>query len=191
MVIGTGETIRALIVGIDPGTNTGIAILDMHGSVVHVSSRRSISKSGIIRTIAKFGKPLIIAVDVNPAPKNIEKIASSVGAVLFTPFRSLATKDKASTIKDFVRKYEKLSGIRLRFKSRHERDALAAALKALKAIRPLIRKVDNALRREGLEDIFDEVILMIVKDKSENITNAINEILYRKSGGNRRSRGKM
>ena len=168
-----------MIVGIDPGTNTGIAILDMHGSVVHISSRRSISKSGIIRAITKFGKPLIVAVDVNPAPKNIEKIASSMGTELFTPFRSLTTKDKASTIKQFVRKYEKLSGIRLKFKSRHERDALAAALKALKANRQLIRKIDNALRKEGLQDIFDEVMRMIVKDESENITNAINEILNR------------
>jgi predicted RNase H-like nuclease (RuvC/YqgF family) len=174
-----------LIVGIDPGTNTGIAILDMRGSVVYISSRRSISKSGIIRALTKFGKPLIIAVDVNPAPKNIEKIASSVGAELFTPFSSLSTKGKASIVKQFVRKYEKLSGIRLRFKSRHEKDALAAALKALKANRQLIRKVDNALHKEGLENIFDEVIRMIVKDQSENITNAINEILYRKSRGKR------
>lgn len=174
-----GETIRALIVGIDPGTNTGITVLDMRGGVVHISSHRSISKNRIIRLMTKFGKPLIVAVDVNPAPKNIEKIASSVSAKLFTPFRSLAKQDKASTVKQFVRKYEKLSGIKLKFKSRHERDALAAALKALKANRQLIRKVDNALREEGLENIFDEVMRMVVKEESENITNAINEILNR------------
>jgi predicted RNase H-like nuclease (RuvC/YqgF family) len=152
----------------------------MRGNVVHISNRRSISKSGIVRVIAKFGKPLIVAVDVNPAPRNIEKIASSMGAEMSVPFRSLSTKGKRSTVKEFVRKYEKLSGIRLKFKSRHERDALAAALKALKTNRQLIRKVDNALRKEGLEDIFDEVVRMIVKEESENITNAINKILKKR-----------
>lgn len=169
-----------MIVGIDPGTNTGIAILDMHGNVIHISSRRSISKSGVIRAISKFGKPLLIAVDVQPAPRNIEKIASSMGAVLFSPEKSLSTKDKRETVGSFVRKYEKFSGIRLKFKSRHEKDALAAALKALKSSRQLIRKVDNALQKEGLGDIFDEVVRLIVKEESENITNAINEILKRR-----------
>lgn len=169
-----------MIVGIDPGTNTGIAILDMHGGVVHISSRRSISKSGIIRVITKFGKPLIVAVDVQPAPKNIEKIASSVGSVMYVPFRSLSTKYKASTIKNFVKKYERMSGIRLKFKSRHEKDALAAALKALKGNHYLIRKVDNALKKEGLDNIFDDVVKMMVKEESENITNAINKILKKR-----------
>lgn len=172
-----------MIVGIDPGTNTGIAIVDMHGSVIHISSRRGISKSGVIRAISKFGRPLIVAVDVNPAPKKIEKIASSMGAVLFIPEKSLSTKEKSSIIKVFLKEYEKLSGIRLKFKSRHEKDALAAALKALKTNRQLVRKIDNALRKEGLEGIFDAVMRLIVKEESENITNAINEILKGKRQG--------
>jgi predicted RNase H-like nuclease (RuvC/YqgF family) len=83
-------------------------------------------------------------------------------------------------VKHFVRKYEKTTGIKIKFKSRHERDALAAALKALKSNRQLIRKVENALRKEGLDDIFDEVLRLIVKDESENITNAVNKVLDRK-----------
>ncbi len=169
-----------MIVGIDPGTNTGIAILDMHGNVVHISSKRSISKNGIIRGVSKFGRPLVVAVDVEPPPKNIEKIASAVGSVLFVPEKSMSVKEKSSIVKQFVKKYEKETGIRIRFKSRHERDALAAAVKAWKSNSYLIRKVDNALKREGLENIFDKVVSLILKEESENITNAINKILKRK-----------
>jgi len=152
----------------------------MRGDVIHISSRRGISTSSVIKTMTKFGKPLIIAVDVNPAPKNIERMSRSIGSVLFLPKTSMPTKDKSNIVKEFVKNYEKKFGIEIRFKSRHEKDALAAALKAWRNNRCLIRKVDNALRKEGLEDMFDEVVQMILKEESENITNAINALLKKK-----------
>ena len=58
--------VRGLIVGIDPGITTGIAILDLYGNVVKVCSKRNMGKNEIIRTITNFGHPLIITSDVNP-----------------------------------------------------------------------------------------------------------------------------
>lgn len=155
-------------------------MLDLHGNLVHLSSRRSIGKSEIIRHTSKLGKPLIVAVDVVPAPKNVERIASSMGSVLFVSKKSMSSKEKNDIVKRFRRKYKKTHDIELKIKGKHERDALAAAVKAWKSNSFLFRKIDNALRRKGLEKIFDDVVRILIKNESENITNAINEILRKK-----------
>jgi len=157
-----------------------MAVIDLHGNLIHLSSKRSIGKSEIIRHTTKFGKPLIVAVDVTPAPRNVEKIASSMGCALFTSEKSMSIKEKNDIVKRFRRAYKKAHGIELKIEGKHERDALAAAVKAWKSNKYLLRKVDNALRRRGLEKIFDSVVETLIKRESENITNAINEILKRR-----------
>jgi len=123
---------------------------------------------------------LIVAVDVVPAPKNVERIASSMGSVLFVSKKSMSRKEKNNIVKQFRRKYKKAHDTELKIKGKHERDALAAAVKAWKGHSFLLRKVENALRRKDLEKIFDDVVQILIKNESENITNAINEILKKK-----------
>jgi len=157
-----------------------MAVLDLHGNLIHLSSKRSIGKSEIIRRVTGFGKPLIVAVDVTPAPRNVEKIASSMGSALFTSEKSMSIKEKNDIVKRFRRAYKKAQGIELKIGGKHERDALAASVKAWKSNKYLLRKVQNALRRRGLEKIFDTVVKILIKRESENITNAINEVLRKK-----------
>lgn len=152
-------------------------MLDLHGQLIHLSSKRNIGKSEIIRKVTKFGKPLIVTVDVVPAPKSVKRIASSMGSVLFLLEKSMLNKEKNDIVKRFKRKYKKESGIELKIGDRHERDALAASVKAWKGNNYLLRKVKNALHRRGLERIFDNVVEILVKGESENITNAINGVL--------------
>jgi predicted RNase H-like nuclease (RuvC/YqgF family) len=149
----------------------------MHGSVIHISSRRNVSPSGVIRIITRFGRPLIVAVDVEPAPRSIERMASSLGSMMFVPEKSISTREKSAIVKNFVKDYEKESGIKIKFRSRHEKDAFAAAVKAWRRNRYLIKKVDDALSKEGLIHVFDDVMRLILRGESENITNAINKIL--------------
>jgi predicted RNase H-like nuclease (RuvC/YqgF family) len=162
---------------VDPGTKTGIAVLDMHGTLLHLSSRRNMGRSGVIKLMSKYGKPLIVAVDVNPAPKNVEKIASSIGSLLYFPEKPMLVKEKNDIVKRFRRNYKKEHGIEMKIGDRHERDALAACVKAWKGNSYLLRKVDNALRKRGLEKIFDNVVKILLKKESENISNAIEEVL--------------
>ena len=152
-------------------------MIDLHGRLIHLSSKRNIGKSEIIRNVTKFGKPLIVTVDVAPAPKSVERIASSMGSILFLLEKSMSNKEKNDIVKQFKRAYEKESGTELKIEDRHERDALAACVKAWKGNNYLLRKVDNALHRRSLERIFDNVVEILVKGESENITNAINEVL--------------
>lgn len=109
-----------LIVGIDPGTTTAVAILDIRGGLVNLFSSRVVSISDVIEHITRYGRPLIIASDVTPAPNTVEKVKRAFNAVLFVPSDSLTTEEKINLAKPF------------RCCNEHERDALAAALWAYK-----------------------------------------------------------
>jgi hypothetical protein len=176
----SGDSIKALIVGIDPGIGTGIAILDLNGNLLHLSSRRDEHKSKLIRDIIDHGSAFIIAVDVFPAPKTVEKIASSLGALMWVPRRSMTNAEKSKTIKAFKKEYRKATGGReLKLGDKHEKDALAAALRAFKTNRTFFIKVRDALRKDRAEGLLDEIVPMLMKDESENIANAVRAISKR------------
>ncbi len=109
-----------LIVGIDPGTTTAVAILDIRGKLINLFSSRVVSISDVIEHITRYGRPLIIASDVTPAPNTVEKVKRAFNAVLFLPSDPLPTEEKINLAKPF------------KYCNEHERDALAAALWAYK-----------------------------------------------------------
>lgn len=59
---------RYLIVGIDPGTTTAFAALDLDGNLLHLQSSRQMNMGDVIEALYKVGKPLIIASDVQDMP---------------------------------------------------------------------------------------------------------------------------
>ena len=154
---------KALIVGVDPGVNTGIAILDAKGELIAITSKRYAKKSEITKYITKFGNSVIVASDVNPSPKSVKKIAKSLGSKLFYPEVSLSNIEK----NEIVKKYE-IRG--------HQKDALAAAIKAYKRYHELFSKIQDATEKLGLEDIFDEIVIKLIKEKADNIADAIEKI---------------
>lgn len=117
----------------------------------------------------KFGKPLIIASDVNPVPKAIEKIASSLGSKLYYPEVSLSNVEKVKIIE----KHEKL------IKDSHQKDALAACLKAFKYYHELFLKIEYFLKKMDKEEIYEKVVEEVMKSNSENIVNATKKVLER------------
>jgi predicted RNase H-like nuclease (RuvC/YqgF family) len=152
---------RLIIVGIDIGITTGVAILNTRGEILSVDSKREMKKDEIIKNIIKFGKPLIIASDVNPLPKSIESVVNEFGSKAFVPEKSLSVEEKVELTKNY-------NNI---LKNDHEKDALAAALKAWKKYRELFEKINAAT---------EEVVLKIFKRESENIENAIREVFKEK-----------
>lgn len=157
---------RGLIVGLDPGTNVGIAILDAHGNILSIFSKRGMKRSDIINYIMEFGRPLIIASDVTPAPKSVEKIASSFGSKLYYPKFSLMNIKKFSVVSDYSDEVF----------DEHQRDALAAALKAWKKYRSMFMRVDDALASMDRQEIYEDVVRKLLRDKNMNIMNAVNDI---------------
>ncbi|MCX6820572.1 MAG: DUF460 domain-containing protein [Candidatus Aenigmarchaeota archaeon] len=167
---------RSLIVGIDPGISTGVAILDLHGRLLHVSSRRDENKTKLAREILDHGAPLLVAMDVHPAPHTVQKIASSLGAMMWVPARSMLVSEKNKLIKAFKKEYKEASpGGRdeLKLEDKHERDALAAALRAFKSQRTSFLKIEDSLRKQNAEGLLDYVVPLLMSGRSENVTNAV------------------
>lgn len=107
-----------LIVGIDPGTTTGIAILNFNGELLELLSSKNIGLKGVIEKIIDRGKASLIATDVNPCPTFVSNLATKLGAKLFVPKESLHVQEKNILTKNY------------KVMDNHQRDALAAAITA-------------------------------------------------------------
>lgn len=108
-----------VIVGVDPGTTTAVAVVDIHGKVLDVYSTRTDDTAAVIEWIVERGRPFIIAADVTPMPGTVEKIRRSFDAAGWTPERDLLIDRKQHRTRNVA------------YNNDHERDALAAALFAV------------------------------------------------------------
>lgn len=162
---------NALVVGIDPGITTGIAILDANGNVLDIHSKRDITKAEIIRRILRFGKPVIVSSDIMIAPRAVEKIAVKLGCVLYSPEISPRLNEKKELTKDY---YSSLN-------NDHEVDALFAAMKAWKQHRVLFSRVTDVITRFGKQEKFPDIVLKIMKEESPNIEDAVREFIGKES----------
>lgn len=156
--------------GLDPGNTVGVAVLNTKGNVLNLTSIREARRSDLIKHILGFGRPIIIASDVNPLPKMIERLAASLGSKVFYPEVSLTNVEKEKIINDFKEE----------IKNTHQKDALAAGLKAFKNYHSLFLKVEEILVKQNKEEIFEEVVKHLLKDKTQNIVDMIKKISKRK-----------
>ncbi|MFZ3147994.1 MAG: DUF460 domain-containing protein [Methanothrix sp.] len=149
-----------IIVGLDPGTTTGIAALNLRGELVDLISSRALSSSDVIEWIAARGRSLVVATDVYPTPGSVEKVKRAFNAVLFSPGGDIPAEEKIALGKEFG------------YKNDHERDALAAAISAFKKYRNKFLLVE---KKSPSEIDPDEVKALVVRGYS--IENAIAEFV--------------
>lgn len=154
-----------LIVGVDPGIVTGIAIMDINGRVLHTEARRNLSRGESLRRIYQWGIPVIIATDVSDVPDYVKKLAAMCGATLFRPERDLSVAEKNAVV-------DKLG---YPVGTSHERDALAAAYKAYVEYKAKFERLEKdfgtILTRQQLE----EAKALVARGKS--IAQAVAEVL--------------
>ncbi len=105
-----------VIVGIDPGTTTAVALTDFDGSVLDVWSSRTADTAEVIEWIVEHGRPAVVAADVEPMPETVEKIRRSFDAAGWIPERDLPVDRKLHRTRKEA------------YDNDHERDAMAAAL---------------------------------------------------------------
>jgi predicted RNase H-like nuclease (RuvC/YqgF family) len=105
-----------VVVGIDPGTTTAVAIVDLDGDVHDVLSTRTADTAAVIEWTIERGQPLLVAADVTPMPETVEKIRRSFDAAGWVPDEDLPIDEKQHRTRD------------VGYDNDHERDALAAAL---------------------------------------------------------------
>jgi hypothetical protein len=142
---------RYLIVGIDPGTTTAAAALDLDGNLLHLVSSRQMTMSDVIESLYKVGKPLVIATDVQEMPYSVEKIRRAFSAIAFVPKQDVSVDTKVELTAPFE------------YANDHERDALSAALDAYRHYR---HKFQNLNKRIPPGHDLDEVRARVIRGQA-------------------------
>ena len=148
-----------LIVGLDPGTTLAYAAFDLEGKPIKIFSGKNIDRDELIKKITALGKTIVIAGDKQYNPGLIEKVAIKLGAKTIAPEYDLKVNEKRILVKH------------IKTKNQHEIDASAAALIALKSIKPLLKKIDVFVTYNKKESIKEKLIPLVVI-KELNIRDA-------------------
>ncbi|GAB7019204.1 DUF460 domain-containing protein [Halostagnicola bangensis] len=108
-----------VVVGIDPGTTTAVAIASLEGEILDVWSSRTSDTADVIEWIVERGRPVIVAADVTPIPETVEKFRRSFDAAAWTPNSDPPIDEKQHRTREHS------------YDDDHQRDAMAAALYAV------------------------------------------------------------
>jgi len=149
-----------LIVGIDPGTTTAYAILDLDGNLIKLKSSKQLSLSTLITEVTNEGKVLAVGCDVSNIPSFVYKFATKLNAIIVKPDFDYKVGLKQRMTKEF------------KVRDDHQRDALAAALNAFKEFKETFTKIDKELKDLGKEHLNSQVKEICIKNKL-NVTDTI------------------
>lgn len=168
---------RQLIVGIDPGTTLGYAVLDIDGNILKLGSSKQLNLSSLITEVIKYGKPLIVGCDKHFIPEFVNKFATKLGSRIIRPEEDLHVFDK----KEIVHNY--LSDARQQIKEQinqqilpanlHEGDALASAISAFKKMKPLLIKINNFVLENKKEPYKQKLTEIVLLNETINIKDAL------------------
>ena len=154
---------KLLIVGIDPGTTIGYAVLDIEGNLLTAKSSKNCNLSILINELVSIGKTIIIGTDKKKIPDFVEKAGIKLGAKIISPKEDLLVYEKRNIASGF------------NIKKDHELDALASALFAYNEIKPLMNKIDYAVRNENKIHLKSKVLEIALK-KNINIKGILDEL---------------
>jgi predicted RNase H-like nuclease (RuvC/YqgF family) len=120
-----------VLVGVDPGTTTAVALVGLDGHLLDVTSTRTADTAEVIEWIIERGRPVLVAADVTPMPNTVEKIAASFDAPGWVPDSDLPVDEKQHRTRE--------EG----YDDDHQRDAMAAALYAFDHYRETIERATS------------------------------------------------
>ncbi len=149
------------IVGIDPGSTSAVAVLDLRGNLRKLDSGRHMGKEEIIKTVADEGKPVLITSDKEKTPSTVEEVATSFGAEIFTPEEDLSISGK----KELTRKHN--------YENTHERDALASAINAYNNFKNKFKNIEARMDDLNLQDLTPTVKEYVIVGKASSVAEAV------------------
>ncbi|MBO3757756.1 MAG: DUF460 domain-containing protein, partial [Candidatus Brockarchaeota archaeon] len=131
---------KYIIVGLDPGTNFGIAAVTFSGEVVYCKSAKNLSIEEVLKDITSLGIPAIICTDKTTTPELVRNVASTLNVPVFSPEKDFSFEEKNAVVKSF----ENLPSYSTQF-DEHQIVALFAAIKAYKHFKNDFKLIDNIL----------------------------------------------
>jgi predicted RNase H-like nuclease (RuvC/YqgF family) len=150
-----------VIVGIDPGTTQGYAILDINGNLIKADSARGAGLSELISNVTYYGRPVLVGTDKAKCPEQVYQFAAKTGSKIVCPYADLLISEK----KVLAGGYE--------VRNDHEADALASAIFAHKKYSSMFYKISSYLRNANKDNISDEVKRLIILSDGLSIGDAI------------------
>jgi predicted RNase H-like nuclease (RuvC/YqgF family) len=191
-----------VIVGLDPGTTAGYAVLDINGKLLKVDSSKDFDLSKIISNIIEFGKVIVTGTDKQRVPSFVEQFAAKTGSKIISPNEDLSVALKSELTRTFecqkppiadgwhefsisklnpvvfehtgipLNHYSKNSGIPL-FKGDHQQDALASAVLAYRKISHTLKKIDEFLETNKKQNLKNKIIELVIKHDGFSIRSAL------------------
>jgi predicted RNase H-like nuclease (RuvC/YqgF family) len=131
--------------------------LDLKGQVISIASSRSWGFSELVGLLIESGHPIIIATDKNPTPGTVDRIKRAFNAILHTPVISLSVEQKLRDTKSYS------------YANEHERDALAAAIDAVRSVK---NKLESVEKKAPSEVVLDELQMLVLR--GHTVDSAIN-----------------
>ena len=154
---------KLLIVGLDPGTTIGYAVLDIEGNPVHVDSSKQFNLNSLISESIKLGKVVLVGTDKSKVPRLVEDFATKIGARVVSPKEDIKVDEKRG-----------MTG-RFDLDDGHQSDALASALFAYNSAKHLLDKIDFFVKENKKHDIRNEIKQMVLV-KQISIKSAVGVI---------------
>ena len=146
---------KLLVVGIDPGTTTGYAILDLDGNLVSLRSSKNLGLNNLLVEVLKEGKAVSVGTDKAKIPSLVNLFSAKTGAKIIYPKDDLRVEEKRQLTKDF------------KVNDGHQNDALAASLFAHNRIKDVLVRIDKYAQENGKLSIKQKVAgLVLTKDVS-------------------------
>lgn len=140
------------VVGIDPGTTVGFAVLNLSEGIIEISSRKGLSLDELVHSVTSKSSPLLIGCDKVKVPKFVDKFAAKVGAKIIVPKEDMKLAEKHRIAAKFP------------CKNHHEEDALASALVALRKSNGLLSRV-NRLVPAADKHLTEQVKHLVIKKR--------------------------
>ena len=95
------EDRKLLIVGIDPGTTTGYAVLDIDGKLLHLNSSKQLDLNQLISQTINLGKAVLVGTDKAKVPNLVGTFATKLGAKIVNPDEDLKVEEKRRMAENF------------------------------------------------------------------------------------------
>jgi hypothetical protein len=157
--------LKSLIVGIDPGTNLGLAVIDDNGNIIDKLSGKNIQNEDIIKYISDLKYVVLIATDKKEIPKTILDIASKLNIGVYSPKEDISLETKSKYYKD-----ENLKNI---FENNHEFDAYISAIEALKKLKEIFEK---AKRFSESQEEYIKILKYTLRNRKVEVVSAKNNL---------------
>jgi len=167
-----GRFKRKLVIGIDPGTTCGLAVLDLDSRPILIESSKGTTRETVIHKISEVGDAIIVASDVSPPPDFVRKVASSLNAIIFAPEAAIESTEKHLIVQDYAAQHG------IKSLDPHSHDALAAALKAFRNYSVKFKQVEASVRTLDKQVPLDEAKALVARGYT--IKRALDLLIKRK-----------